>query len=116
MRRGQAARNRSKLPENFFAVETGDEATPLRILKKPVKNSDLFRARDLRGKSGIDIVSSIVVGIPGETLESIPGTIAMLVIRARVHCRLSTLPYLTQAPAGDEAVGFLAFDSNFDLL
>ncbi|KXK29316.1 MAG: B12-binding domain-containing radical SAM protein [Candidatus Omnitrophica bacterium] len=100
----------------FFAVETGDEATRLRILKKPVKNSDLFRARDLCEKNGIDIVSSIMVGIPGETLESILGTIAM-VIKTRVHCMIVHffMPY-PGTELGDEAVSCNAFDGNFDLL
>jgi radical SAM superfamily enzyme YgiQ (UPF0313 family) len=100
----------------FFAVETGDETLRQKVLKKPVKNSDLFRARDLCERFGIEALSSVMFGLPGETVESALATIEMT-IKTRVHCMVIHffMPY-PGTELGDEAVRVGAFDGDFDSL
>lgn len=97
-------------------METGDERMRQKVLKKPVKDSDLFRARDLCERHGIDIVSSVIFGLPGETVETAMATIEMT-IKTRVHCMIIHffMPY-PGTELGDEAVKLGAFDGDYDSL
>jgi radical SAM superfamily enzyme YgiQ (UPF0313 family) len=100
----------------FYAIETGDEETRRKILKKPVKDSDILKARDLCEKHGIEILSSVIFGLPGETVESVMGTIEMT-IKARVHCLIIHffMPY-PGTELGDEAYRQGLFDGDFNCL
>ncbi len=100
----------------FFAVETGDEKMRQKVLKKPVKDADLFRARDLCERHGIESISSVIFGLPGETVETAMATIEMT-IKTRVHCMIIHffMPY-PGTELGDEAVKLGVFDGDYDSL
>ncbi len=52
-----------------IAVEAGDEEYRREVLRKNVRNQDLFRAASLFHKYDIDFTTYNMVGLPGETLE-----------------------------------------------
>lgn len=100
----------------FYAIETGNEETRRKVLKKPVKDSDILKARDLCEKYGIEILSSVIFGLPGETADSAMETVEMT-IKARVHCMITHyfMPY-PGTELGDEAHRDGLFDGDFNCI
>jgi anaerobic magnesium-protoporphyrin IX monomethyl ester cyclase len=64
-----SALKRAGLRNAFFGIESGDEHVRNDILKKSVKDSDIYRAARLLRKHGIRFRTYNMVGLPGETLE-----------------------------------------------
>jgi anaerobic magnesium-protoporphyrin IX monomethyl ester cyclase len=64
-----AALKRAGLRNVFFGIESGDEHMRNGLLKKSVKDSDIFQAARLLRKYGIRFRTYNMVGLPGETLE-----------------------------------------------
>jgi anaerobic magnesium-protoporphyrin IX monomethyl ester cyclase len=52
-----------------IAVESGDEGYRRQVLRKNVRNQDLFQAANLFHKYDIEFTTYNMVGLPGETLE-----------------------------------------------
>jgi anaerobic magnesium-protoporphyrin IX monomethyl ester cyclase len=52
-----------------IAVEAGDEDYRRQVLRKNVRNQDLFQAANLFHKYDIEFTTYNMVGLPGETLE-----------------------------------------------
>lgn len=72
-----SALKRAGLKNAFFGIESGDEHVRNDILKKSVKDSDIYRAARLLRRHGIKFRTYNMVGLPGETLEQALRTVEM---------------------------------------
>lgn len=59
-----------------IGVETGNEELRKEILRKRLSNDDILKARQLLREAGIRLCALSMVGIPGETKETIKQTLA----------------------------------------
>jgi anaerobic magnesium-protoporphyrin IX monomethyl ester cyclase len=61
----------------FFGIETGSEALRNTVLKKNLKDSDIYAAAELLHKAALPFRTYNIVGLPDETLEDAFRTIEM---------------------------------------
>jgi anaerobic magnesium-protoporphyrin IX monomethyl ester cyclase len=60
-----------------IGVENGDEALRRSVLKRTMSNEELIRAFDLARRHGLKTYTCNMIGVPGETPETIQATIAL---------------------------------------
>ena len=65
------AMQRAGIKEVNLIVESGNEETLRKIMRKPSKLASLKPVTDLLHERGITVIANILIGLPGETKESI---------------------------------------------
>lgn len=61
-----------------IGVECGDEKIRNNLLKKGISTEQIIRAVELVKKEGINILSYLMIGLPGETMESYRKTVELM--------------------------------------